>query len=67
MYFDTHAHYDDRRFNADRGAVLDRLQQQGDTLVLNAGCDLTSSRMSIELAEAYPFIYASVGFHPHDS
>ena len=36
-------------------------------LIMNVGCDLTSSLRSIALAEQYDFIYASVGSHPDDA
>jgi len=39
----------------------------GVSLILNSGSSLRSSKMSLELADKYPFIYASVGVHPHDS
>ena len=64
--FDTHAHYDSRKFDADRDAVLSALPGQGVDLVVNPGCDLDSSRRAVELAERYPFVYAAVGVHPED-
>ena len=67
MYFDTHAHYDDRRFDEDRDAILSSMQDAGVSLILNASSGLRSSRLSIEMAEKYPFIYAAIGVHPHDS
>lgn len=66
MLFDTHAHYDSRQFNADRDEVLSGLQDRGVSLVVNPGCDLPSSRMAVEIAEQYPFVYAAVGFHPEE-
>ena len=67
MYFDTHAHYDNPRFDPDRRTLLERLPQKGISLVLNPGYDMASSRMAVGLAEDYSYIYASVGFHPHDA
>jgi len=66
MLFDTHAHYDSRQFNADRDEVLSGLKERGVSLVVNPGCDIPSSRMAVELAEKYPFVYAAVGFHPEE-
>lgn len=66
LLFDTHAHYDSRKFDADRDAVLSGLPERGVALVLNPGCDLPSSRRAVELAERYPFVYAAVGVHPED-
>ncbi|MDR2570398.1 MAG: TatD family hydrolase [Oscillospiraceae bacterium] len=67
MYFDTHAHYCDRRFDEDRDELLGSMVAAGVSLILNSGSSLRSSKFSIELSDKYPFIYASVGVHPHDS
>ena len=64
--FDTHAHYDSRKFDNHRDAVLSALPGQGVELVVNPGCDLESSRKAVALAERYPFVYAAVGVHPED-
>ena len=66
MLFDTHAHYNDRAFDADRDAVLSSLPEKGVGLVLCPGCDIESSQACVELAEKYPHVYAAVGFHPED-
>jgi len=65
--YDTHAHYDDPRFDADRDAVLSGLPDRGIAYVNNIGCDMPSSRASVALAEKYPFVYAAVGVHPHEA
>ncbi len=65
--FDTHAHYDDERFDEDRGELLASLPEKGVELVINVGCDIPSSKKSVELAEKYPYIYAAVGVHPHEA
>ena len=64
--FDTHAHYDSGAFNSDRMELLAELPNQDVELILNPGCDLASSRKAVELAEAFPHVYAAVGFHPSD-
>jgi len=67
MFFDTHAHYDDRRFNEDRDDLLGSMTDAGITMILNAASSLKSAKFSLKLADKYPFIFASVGVHPHDS
>ncbi len=67
MLFDTHAHYDDSRFDDDRDAVLSQMQASGVSLILNAGSTLATSMTSLALADKHPFIYAAVGVHPHDA
>lgn len=64
MLFDTHAHMDDRAFDADREALLKGLPDRGIGLLMNPGCSLTSSRNASKLSQSYDYIYAAVGSHP---
>ena len=64
MLFDTHAHMDDRAFDADREELLTTLPQQGITLLMNPGCSLESSKNASLLSQKYDYIYAAVGSHP---
>ena len=64
MLFDTHAHMDDRAFDADRAELLASLPDQGICLLMNPGCSLESSRNAAALANQYGYIYAAVGSHP---
>ena len=66
MYFDTHAHYDDRHFDSDRDELLPALWESGVELIVDPGCDEESSRAALALAERYPFVYAAVGVHPEE-
>ena len=66
MIFDTHAHYYDAAFDADREALLSALPERGVALVVCPGCDLASSRQSMALAERYDYIYFAAGFHPEN-
>jgi len=67
LLFDTHAHLDDRKFDADRDDIIQKIIDSGVGKVVNVGADMKSSQRSIELAKKYDFIYASVGVHPHDA
>lgn len=62
--FDSHAHYDDAAFDADRAALLAALPAGGVCGVINAASDVDSARRSLTLADAYPYVYAAVGIHP---
>lgn len=66
MYFDTHAHYDDAAFDADRAELLAALPAAGVDFVIDPGCDVESSRRALELSEAHAHVYAAVGFHPEE-
>ena len=68
MYFESHAHYDDERFDEDRYALIERLYNEcGVHNIINIGADIPSSERSIALADKYDFIYAAVGVHPHEA
>ena len=64
---DSHAHYDNERFDADREKILAQAFQSGVTHIVNPGCDLPSSRKAIAMAEAHAGLFAAVGFHPHEA
>ena len=66
LIFDTHAHYDDEAFDADREELLASMPENGVGLIVDPGCDLESSRRAVELAEKYPHVYAAVGWHPEN-
>ena len=65
--FDTHAHYDDKAFDEDREALLESLPSQGVARVVNIGASLASCRRTVELTEAYDYIYGAIGVHPSET
>jgi len=64
LIFDTHAHYEDPRFDEIRDKMFNGFKSKGVANVLTCGCDKISSQKAIEMAEKYDFIYAAVGIHP---
>ena len=64
MLFDTHAHMDDRAFDADRAELLTDLPNRGIAMLMNPGCSLESSRNVDKLTRQYDYIYGAVGSHP---
>jgi len=61
---DSHAHYDDSSFDADREEILRELFSGEICKIVNIGCSVKSSYSSVKLAEEYVGIYAAVGLHP---
>jgi TatD DNase family protein len=66
---DSHCHLDSEQFDADRDAVIERAWAAGIERILAIGTgngppDLDAG---IRLAALHPFIYATVGVHPHDA
>lgn len=66
MIFESHAHYDDERFEDDRDALLSSMPQKGIGRIINVGSSIEATRKTLELADAYPHIFAAVGVHPSD-
>ena len=66
LIFDSHAHYDDAKFDKIRDELLEALPRHGVCGVINCGCDTLSSKKALAYAEKYPYIYAAVGVHPEN-
>lgn len=64
--FDTHAHFDDKKFDSDRDELLKALPEKGVCAAVNQSTDLKTAEISIALAEKYDYIYAAVGIHPEN-
>ena len=66
LIFDSHAHYDDKKFDGIRDSLLEALPSHGVCGVINCGCDTESSKKALSFAEKYPYFYAAVGVHPEN-
>lgn len=66
MIFETHAHYDDDKYNEDREELLKRVHESGVSPIINVGASIESTKRTIELANSHDYIYAAVGIHPSD-
>ena len=64
-YTDTHTHLDHCRDDA--AALVRAAAEAGVTCMIQSGTDVASSRLAVELAERFPAVWATVGFHPHDA
>lgn len=67
MYFDTHAHLDDKQFSQDQDKVILRAKEAGLQYIVNVGYNVPSAKRTLELISKYDFIYGAVGMHPHDA
>ncbi len=65
MFFDSHAHLHDAKFERDIERVLDRARLAGVTRTITLGDNLASSRRALALAQRAPEVLAAVGVHPH--
>lgn len=64
--FDSHAHYDDEKFNTDRYKVIEEIYNSGVTKFMSAGYNLQSSNNGMILADKYEYIYTTAGISPND-
>ena len=65
-FFETHAHYNDEKFECDMENVLMQLKEEGVTSVVVAGYSLESSKKAIEIANARENFFATCGISPND-
>jgi TatD DNase family protein len=68
MLFDSHAHINSERYNVrEREKVIEAIEKSNLSYVMDVGYDLESSVMAVKHAERYPWCYAVIGCHPHDT
>lgn len=66
---DSHCHLDDHRYDTDREAVIERAHQAGIQymLAIGTGDGPPDLEAAVQLADRYPFVFATVGVHPNDA
>lgn len=65
--FETHAHLDLPDFEKDREALITKCFSSGIEHIINISYNKETAISSLELANKYPRIFATVGYHPHDA
>ena len=64
---DTHCHIYYDKYSDDIDQVINRSIEHNISKIICVGVDFESSKKSIELSEKYEMVYATAGYHPHDS
>lgn len=64
--FDSHAHYNDEKFDQDREELIQKIYDSGVTRLINAGYSLESSKYALEIAKKYDWMYTISGISPND-
>lgn len=64
--FDTHAHYDDERFDGIRDDIFDFMQSNGVFKIINCAIDTESAQRVTALSKKHKFCFSAVGFHPEN-
>ena len=63
--FDSHAHYEDALFSADRFERLEHLRQTQVKYILNCCSDTEVMPIVMDIVNKVDFAYGSIGVHPH--
>lgn len=66
MIIDTHIHLDDKRYDEDLDAVLERAREGGVGQFIIPGADATTLEKAVSIAEKYDDVFFAVGVHPYD-
>ena len=66
QFFDSHAHYNDEKFNEDRFELIEKIYESGVTKLVNAGYSIESSKYALEIAKKYNWMYTISGISPND-
>jgi len=65
-FFDSHAHYNDEKFDEDRSDIIKKILDSGVTKFVCAGYSIESSKFALEIANNYDYIYTTCGISPND-
>lgn len=65
-FFDSHAHYNDEKFETDRDEVIASVKSEGVTRLVSVGYSIEASEFAEKLSDKYEFIYYSCGISPND-
>ena len=66
MFFDSHAHFDDEKFEEDRYELIERCYKEGISNIVTAGYSVYSSEKALDIAKKYDFVYSTAGISPND-
>ncbi|HVN63673.1 MAG TPA: TatD family hydrolase [Candidatus Binataceae bacterium] len=66
---DTHCHLADAKLRGDVKGVLARAAEAGVARMISVGAigPIENDRLTVEIAERHPNVFAAVGVHPHDA
>lgn len=66
-FFETHAHYDDIKFEDDLDETLSMVKNSNVDIIVNVACDFKTCISSSKLSEKYEYIYYTIGVHPYSA
>lgn len=65
-FFDSHSHYNDQKFDEDREEIIKQTYENNITKFICAGYNIASSKLGLEIAKKYNYIYTISGISPND-
>lgn len=63
---DSHAHYNDPKFDGFRDELLSRMNELGVSKIINCGCNFEAIDDCLALSRKFDFCYTAVSFHPEN-
>ena len=64
--FDSHAHYNDEKFDNDRKEIIEQTLKNGVSNFVVAGYNIESSKKALNIVKEYKELYSIVGISPND-
>ena len=66
---DSHCHLADPKLSPEADAVIERARQAGVATIVSVGAigTIETDRLTVEIAEKHPNVFAAIGVHPHDA
>ena len=64
--FDSHAHYNDEKFDNDRKEIIEQTLKNGVSNFIVAGYNIESSKKALNIVKEYKELYSIVGISPND-
>lgn len=64
MFIDTHVHLNNPKLYKELDHYIAKAKAENVNVMIVIGYDHETNQKAIEIAEKYPFIYASIGYHP---
>ena len=65
-FFDSHAHYNDEKYDLDRNHIINSIYNENITRMVCVGYNVEKSEEALKLAKEFHFMYATCGISPND-
>ena len=66
MFFDSHSHFNDEKFDEDREEIIKKVFNEGISRTVCIGYNIKQSEFAVKIANNYENIFATCGISPND-